>query len=218
MSTAAGLAGTVLWGGFALGLGFGAVAQRSNFCTMGAMSDIVNMNHWGRARMWLLAMAVAIAGAAVLHATGQVNLAHSIYRRGATLPWLSLLLGGTLFGVGMTLAGGCANKNLLRLGGGSLRSLVVLAFMAISAYMTLKGLFGQWRSAWLDPVSIRLEGTALADATLGQALAAATGLGAAQAMGITAAVLSLALLVFVFKDARFPAARRSARSSSPAGT
>ena len=47
----------------------------------------------------------------------------------------------------MTLAAGCANKNLVRLGGGSLRSLVVLVFLAISAYMTLKGLFGQWRAS-----------------------------------------------------------------------
>jgi len=194
---------TVLWGGFALGLAFGAVAQRSNFCTMGAMSDIVNMNHWGRARMWMLAMAVAIAGATALQHFGQVNLAHSIYRRGVSLPWLSLLLGGAVFGVGMTLAGGCANKNLLRLGGGSVRSLVVLLFMAVSAYMTLKGLFGQWRSAWLDPVSIKLEGTPLQDASLGQALTAATGFAAGTSLLAVAAVLVLALLVFVFKDARF---------------
>ncbi|MBL8288832.1 MAG: YeeE/YedE family protein [Rubrivivax sp.] len=195
--------GTVLWGGFAIGAAFGAVAQRSNFCTMGALSDIVNMNHWGRARMWLLAVAVAIAGATALHASGQVNLAQSIYRRGASLPWLSLLVGGTLFGIGMTLAGGCANKNLLRLGGGSVRSLVVLAFMAISAYMTLKGLFGQWRASWLDPVAVRLEGTPLQDATLGQALGALSGLGAASATLAAAAVLVLALVVFCFKDARF---------------
>jgi len=202
-SAATGMAGTVLWGGFALGLVFGAVAQRSNFCTMGAMSDVVNMNHWSRARMWLLAMAVAIAGATALHHLGQVNLAHSIYRRGATLPWLSLLVGGTVFGIGMTLAGGCANKNLLRLGGGSLRSLVVLLFMAVSAYMTLKGLFGQWRTSWLDPVSVRLEGSALQDASLGQALAASTGLAAGTALLVAAGVVVLALLVFVFKDARF---------------
>ena len=56
----------------------------------------------------------------------------------------------------MTLAGGCANKNLMRVGGGSVRSLVVLTFLAISAYMTLKGLFGQWRASWLDPVRIDL--------------------------------------------------------------
>ena len=56
----------------------------------------------------------------------------------------------------MTMASGCTAKNLVRLGGGSLRSLVVLAFLAISAYMTLKGLFGQWRASLLDPVSIDL--------------------------------------------------------------
>jgi uncharacterized membrane protein YedE/YeeE len=203
-AVAASMVDTVLWGGFALGLAFGAVAQRANFCTMGALSDIVNMGHWGRARMWLLAIAVAIAGATALHLSGQVNLAHSIYRRGATLPWLSLLLGGAIFGVGMTLAGGCANRNLLRLGGGSLRSLVVLVFMAVSAYMTLKGLFGQWRSSWLDPVHIRLEGTSLAaDASLGQAVAAATGIGALPATLGVAGVLVLALIIFVFKEARF---------------
>ena len=197
------MAATVLGGGFALGLAFGAIAQRSNFCTMGALSDIVNMSHWSRARMWLLAVAVAITGATLLHASGQVNLAHSIYRRGASLPWLSLLVGGATFGVGMTLAGGCANKNLLRLGGGSLRSLVVLVFMGLAAYMTLKGLFGQWRAAWLDPVAISLEGTPMKDATLGQALALLTGWAAPQATQAVAALLVLALVIFVFKDKRF---------------
>ncbi|MDH4181375.1 MAG: YeeE/YedE family protein, partial [Betaproteobacteria bacterium] len=47
---------------FALAFVFGAVAQRANFCTMGAVSDVVNMGDWRRMRMWLLAMAVAIAG------------------------------------------------------------------------------------------------------------------------------------------------------------
>jgi hypothetical protein len=148
-------------------------------------------------------MAVAMAGAGVLQYLDQVNLAHSIYRRGTSLPWLSLLLGGAVFGVGMTLSGGCVNRNLLRLGGGSLRSLVVLVFMAISAYMTIKGLFGQWRSAWLDPVSLDLQGTAMRDASLGQAVATAAGLDARHAALGVAIVLALALLVFVFKDARF---------------
>lgn len=207
MATPADLAAPVLWGGLVLGIAFGAVAQRANFCTMGALSDIVNMNHWGRARMWLLAVAVAIAGATALHLSGQVNLAHSIYRRSASLPWLALAVGGAMFGIGMTLAGGCANKNLLRLGGGSLRSLVVLVFMGISAYMTLKGLFGQWRVSLLEPVSINLSGGALKDATLGHALAAATGLAAGPAVLTAAALTVLALLVFVFKDARFRANR-----------
>ena len=46
------------------------------------------------------------------------------------------------FGIGMTIAGGCANKNLLRVGGGSLRSLVVLVFLGrrwLAALALLQG-------------------------------------------------------------------------------
>jgi hypothetical protein len=217
MSTAATATAWVLGGGFALGALFGAVAQRANFCTMGALSDIVNMGHWSRARMFLLAAAVAIAGATMLHATGQVDLAQTIYRRGAVLPWLSLLLGGALFGVGMTIAGGCANKNLLRLAGGSVRSGVVLVFMAIAAYMTLKGLFGQWRASGLDPVAIPLAGTAMKDATLAQALAVATGITSRTAVLAVAGVLVAALLVFIFKDARFRANKLQVASGAALG-
>lgn len=192
----------VLWGGFALALAFGAIAAKTNFCTMGAVSDVVNMGHWGRMRMWLLAIAVALIGANVLQIAGLVDLGQSIYRR-PSLSWLSLLVGGTLFGIGMSLAGGCANKNLVRLGGGSVRSLVVLTFLAISSYMTLKGLFGQWRASWLDPVALDLGKFGLQDQGLGALVARATGLPATQALEATVAVAAIALLWVVFKDKRF---------------
>ncbi len=150
MSETADLAAWVVWGGFGLALILGFVAAKTNFCTMGAISDVVNMEHWGRMRMWLLAIAVAMPAPTCSTTSTWSTLTKSIYQR-PSLPWLSLLLGGTLFGIGMTIAGGCANKNLLRVGGGSLRSLVVLVFVAISAYMTLKGLFGQWRSSLSRP-------------------------------------------------------------------
>jgi uncharacterized membrane protein YedE/YeeE len=198
------VASVVVWGGFVLAFIFGAVANRANFCTMGALSDIVTMGHWGRMRMWLLAMAVAIAGATALAYTGQVDLGKAIAQRPA-LTWLSLAVGGLAFGVGMTLGGGCANKNLIRLGGGSVRSLVVLVFMAIAAYMTLKGLFGQWRAAWLDPVAIQLGSSGWKDQSLATAASRLTGSTLQSAQLATAAVLVLGLLAFVFKDRRFRA-------------
>lgn len=200
----ANLAAWVVWGGFALAFVFGAVAQRSNFCTMGAVADIVNMGHWGRMRMWLLAMAVAVAGSTVLARAGLVDLGATIYQR-PVLNWLSLLLGGLLFGVGMSLAGGCANKNLVRLGGGSLRSGVVLVFVGLSAYMTLKGLFGQWRASFLDPVNLNLGAWGWKDQHLATALAKASGLDAGSALVVVAALLALGLAAFAFKDKRFRA-------------
>ena len=193
----------VAWG-FVLAFVFGAVANRSNFCIMGALSDVVTMDHWGRMRMWLLAIAVATLGATLLSVTGQIDLSRSITQR-PTLAWLSLLVGGLSFGVGMTLAGGCANKNLVRMGGGSVRSMVVLVFVAIASYMTLKGLFGQWRASLLDPVAINLAGLGWPDQSLATAVARLTGVSPRAALTGTVAALVLALLIFVFKDKRFRA-------------
>jgi uncharacterized membrane protein YedE/YeeE len=192
----------VVWGGFVLAFIFGAVANKGNFCIMGAISDVVNIGHWGRMRMWLLAVAVAIIGTNLLHYSGQVDLTKSVYQR-PVLPWLSLLLGGALFGVGMTISAGCTNKNLVRLGGGSLRSLVVLVFLAISAYMTLKGLFAQWRSSYLDPVAIDLTTLGLANPGLGTLVAKFTGLPGPTALLATLGGVGVLLLAFVFIDARF---------------
>ena len=194
----------VIWSGFALAFIFGFVANKSNFCVMGALSDVVNIGHWGRLRMWLLAIAVAMLGAGVLTYSGQVDLAKATVQR-PTLAWLSLLVGGLSFGVGMTLSGGCANKNLIRLGGGSVRSLVVLVFLAIAAYMTLKGLFGQWRASLLDPVALNLADYGWKDQSLASAVARLTGVAPERARVGTLAVLVPALLWFVFKDKRFRA-------------
>lgn len=204
MDESVNLAARVVWGGFGLALVLGFVAAKTNFCTMGAISDVVNMEHWGRLRMWLLAIAVAMAGTNLLYYFDLIDLTKSVYQR-PVLPWLSMLLGGTLFGIGMTIAGGCANKNLLRLGGGSVRSLVVLVFLAISAYMTLKGLFGQWRSSYLDPVAIDLSGLGMQGQSLADALARLTGMPAKSALLAVTGVVVIALLIFVFKDKRFRA-------------
>lgn len=192
----------VVWGGFVLAFLFGAVANKTNFCTMGAISDVVNMEHWGRMRMWLLTIAVAVLGTNLLYYFGLIDLSRSVYQR-PVLPWLSLLLGGALFGVGMTIAAGCTNKNLVRVGGGSLRSVVVLTFLAISAYMTLKGLFGQWRASYLDPVAVDLSQWGFTAQGLPHVLAKLTGLPEKTALLVTLGVVGLGLLAFVFKDKRF---------------
>ena len=202
MGGGANLASVVVWSGFGLAVVFGAVAARTNFCTMGAVSDVVNMGSWGRMRMWLLAIAIAIIGATALQALGLVDLSKSIYQR-PTLNWLSFVVGGLLFGVGMTLGSGCANKTLIRIGGGSLRSVVVMVFLGISAYATIKGLFGQWRVSLLDPVSIDLGARGFKGQDLPTLLAGVSGLPQMTALLITAALIAGPLLVFVFKDARF---------------
>jgi len=133
--------------GFFAGLVFGAVANKTNFCTMGAVSDMVLMGETSRFRAWMLAVAVAMAGTQALHLLELIDLTLPAADGGAiylspNLGWPGAILGGVLFGYGMTMAGGCGNKTLVRIGGGNLKSVVVFLIMGITAYMTLRGLIG----------------------------------------------------------------------------
>ncbi len=145
----------VLWLGLALGIAFGALMQRTHFCTMGAVADAVNFGSWGRARMAALAIAVAILGTQSLSALGVIDVSKSLYTSGRFI-WLAYVLGGAMFGFGMVLAGGCGSKTLLRMGSGSLKGVVVFLTMGLAAYMTLRGVLGVVRVNWIEPMSVTL--------------------------------------------------------------
>ena len=198
--TPAQLVQYVTGGAFILAFIFGAVGSRTNFCTMGAVSDWVNMGDLNRMRMWLLAIAVAIIGANGLHLAGLADLSRSLYQT-PNFAWLSYLVGGIVFGVGMTLGSGCGSKTLIRIGGGNLKSVIVLVFLGIAAYMTLKGLFGAFRVAVLEPVSVQFA----TGQDLPSLLAGLTGLDKNIWIGALTAALGGGLLLFVFLGEDFRA-------------
>ncbi|MFZ4757798.1 MAG: YeeE/YedE family protein [Burkholderiaceae bacterium] len=146
---------TVAWATFAIAFVVGLAMSRSNFCTMGAVADIVNMDDWGRMRMWLAAIGIAILGTQALAWAGVIDPAKSIYTAPRLL-WLSHVVGGLMFGFGMVLASGCGTKTLLRAGTGNLKSLVVFVVIGLFAYMTLRGLFAVLRTLTVDRVSVEL--------------------------------------------------------------
>lgn len=150
-----GLAAQLLWAAFALAAVFGAIAQRTRFCTMGAVADIVHMGDWTRMRMWLLAIAVAMIGFNLMVAAGVVQARDSLYA-GPRLIWLSNLVGGLMFGFGMVLGSGCGSKTLVRIGGGSLKSLLVFCVLGLAAYATLRGITAVVRVATVDQVAVAL--------------------------------------------------------------
>jgi len=192
------LASIVVWGAFALAFLFGAVANKTHFCTMGAVSDVVNMGDWNRMRMWLLAIAVATAGASAMHLAGWVDLSKTIYTS-PRFTWLSYIAGGLLFGIGMTLGSGCGSKTLIRIGSGNLKSLVVAIVLAITAYMTLKGILAVFRVAALDSVGATFSGPQ----DLPSLLAPVFGIGKRPALAALGVAIAGGLLAFVFKAREF---------------
>ena len=123
-----------LFGGVILGL----AARLGRFCTLGAIEDMLYQGSSVRMRMWVLAIGTAIIGSFCLIGLGLLDPAQTIYLAFAFNP-LAAVIGGLLFGYGMALAGICGFGTLARLGGGDLRSFVIVLVMGISAYVTLSG-------------------------------------------------------------------------------
>ena len=188
----------VVWSAFALGVVFGLVGNATHFCTMGAVADVVSMGDWNRMRMWLLAMAVAVLGAGAFQAAGWIDVSKSIYTT-PNFTWLSYILGGLLFGAGMTLGSGCGSKTLIRMGTGNLKSFIVFVMLAIFAYMTLRGVLGVFRVFALDPVAVRLP----VQQDLPSLAAAALGTARGTMAAAMALIVGGGLLVFVFMKREF---------------
>jgi len=196
MSAGQETAQLVAWLGFVLSFIFGYVANKTSFCTMGAVSDVVNMGDWGRMRAWLLAIGVAVLGTSLLVHLGYLDISKTYYTRSA-IPWLALLVGGLTFGVGMTLAGGCGQRTLVRLGGGNLKSVVVFMFLGYSALVTMNGIFRAFVDSVLraEPVVINASGL--------QTLPALFGMTEPSAQLMMGGLLAAVLIVFAFLSKEF---------------
>jgi hypothetical protein len=188
----------VLWAAFAISAAFGAIAHRTHFCTMGAISDIVNMGDWTRMRMWGMAVGVAMLAFHAMAALGLVDPTQTIYANGRII-WLSALLGGALFGLGMVLASGCGSKTLVRIGGGSLKGVVVFAVMGIAAFATMRGVTAVLRVGTVDKVAFDIG----SGATLPAWLSAAWGWSLPQAGLGAAVVVGGALVLWALSNADF---------------
>ncbi|UCB55786.1 MAG: YeeE/YedE family protein [Thiotrichales bacterium] len=193
-----------LWSTFFIALIMGVVVNKTNFCTMGAVSDMVNMGDYGRFRAWLLAIAVALLGVSGLEYLGlaEVNTTFPPYRNGL-LVYGENILGGLLFGIGMTFASGCGNKTLIRIGGGNLKSVMVFVIIALIAWYMINPFPGSDQTLfsilfydWIRPISLELAGQQDIGAVI-----SADNPGPIRL--IAGLVIGLGLLAFIFRSADF---------------
>ncbi len=135
-----------LFGGIALGL----AARIGRFCTLGAIEDYLYGKDDARLRMWGIAIGVAIIGAHLAQFFGLFDPAASAYLTRVWSP-AGTIIGGLMFGYGMALSGNCGYGALARLGGGDLRSFMIVIVMGLSAYFVMSGPLAHAR-VWAFPV------------------------------------------------------------------
>jgi len=197
-----------LWSTFVIAFVMGAVVNKTNFCTMGAVSDLVNMNDSSRIRAWILAGTVALIGVLIIEAMGRANLSTSTLPpyRGSEFQWGRYILGGILFGIGMTLASGCGNKTLIRIGGGNIKSILVFIIIAVISYYMVdpfKELPSTWYqtyfASWLGQASISLS----TPQDLGSIIAGWFGSSALTTRLVVGGIIAAIALYIIFRSSDF---------------
>ena len=194
-----------LWGFFVATL-LGALVNKTNFCTMGAVSDWVNMGSTNRMRAWVLAMATAIIAVTILENLQIFSLEYTrTPYRTENFVWMRYILGGLIFGVGMTLASGCANKALIRLGAGNLKSLFVILTAGSFAYlMGRASLYEVVFAPWVETTTVDLSHYSIHEQDLGSFVSALSGVENLDIIRLLSGLfVGLALLVIIFKSTSF---------------
>ncbi len=189
-------------GGLIIGFVFGFIVMRTNFCTMGSISDFMSFGDFRRFRAWLLAAATALVATQLAAAGGAVDVSKSMYV-GANLNWLGHIVGGLMFGYGMVFAGGCASRNLARVGSGDLRSLLTLIVMGLFAYMTIGGLLGPIRAFAEQTTAFNLQSIGASSQSLGSIVASFLPADAVFANIAVATIITAAILIYCFANKDF---------------
>jgi uncharacterized membrane protein YedE/YeeE len=183
--------------GLAAGAVFGFAARRQHFCTMAALE-----RHWYACdsrglRTWVLAAAVALVLTQMLAAAGYADITQSFYLT-SRFGWTGSIIGGLAFGFGMALVGTCGFGALVRTGGGSLRSAVVLMVLGLSALAAQRGLVALGRVRFVDNLALDLSTSG------GQSLGALASSWTGMDLDLpVAALAALALLAWIFGDRGF---------------
>ena len=171
-------------GGVLTGVIFGVLMQRFRFCMVAATANWVLIKDLRQVAAFVAALAIAIAGTQYLEISHWVDISQAGYRN-SQFDWWGVLFGGLLFGIGGTLAGGCATRTVVKFAEGNMQSLVAVISFMVAAAITQYG--------WLE--SIRLKMTAATSINL------TTDAGIASILHVSpilvAAIMVLALLAFL---------------------
>ena len=189
-----------------LGFILGFVVTKTNFCTMGAVSDWVNIGDLSRFKSWMFAAAIAILGVTILEFLSFFDINDSrIPYRNSVLAWPRYIIGGLMFGIGMTYASGCGNKVLIRVGGGNLKSLIVLIVAGVMAYiMTRTDFYGIVFHSWMNPISLDLAQIGILDQSLPTIVSSIFSINNGLYFNLTIGLLvSLTMITLIFKSGKF---------------
>lgn len=138
---------------------YGFLLQKADFCFVASIRDWIIVRDTRILHGVLALIAVSLLGWGIVLSIGAADVSEvwTVPIGGANL------LGGILFGIGMTLAGGCGSGTLYRCGMGYVQFWIVLLF-AILGNLLFAFIYDPWaRDYFIEPMTIVPEGYTLYD-------------------------------------------------------
>ena len=130
--------------GVAVGALFGFAAYQSRFCLRAATVEVAEGQFGPKLAVWLVAFSVALACVQLASFSGVLDVSDA--RQLATTGSISgAIIGGSLFGIGMVLARGCASRLLVLSASGNLRAIVTGLVLTLVAQAALRGVLAPTR-------------------------------------------------------------------------
>lgn len=202
----------VLLAGVLCGGVLGFVARRNFFCTLSALEQYWYADNSTGVRTWAMAGVIAAALTLAAQLTGLADTSGSFYLNPA-FGWLGAIAGGVAFGVGMALVGTCGFGALVRLGGGSLKSLMAVLVLGLTAISAMRGILALSRTGFIDAFHIDL--SFAGNQSMPRIAAALTGLDIE--LPVAAALIAGATWL-IMRDGEFRGNRRALVTALVIGT
>lgn len=138
--------GVLALGGGLIGVLFGALAQRSRFCLRAATLEVAHGSLGSSLAVWLFVFATALISTQLLIVFGLFNTG-TVRQLNNTGSLSGAIIGGLMFGAGMTLTRACASRMLVLSATGNLRALLSGLVFAVVAQASRDGVLSPLRSA-----------------------------------------------------------------------
>ncbi len=117
-----------------VGLLYGFIAQREQFCFSGGIKDFILFKQTKRTASMVMAMIVAIVATQYIGQKYEIDFEDSRYFQ--NINYLFIAFGGVLFGIGMMLSDGCSSRHLIKLVQGEKDSFFILLALGIFSFIT----------------------------------------------------------------------------------
>jgi len=117
-----------------IGILYGIIAQRKQFCFSGGIKDLILFKHTRRTASLIVAITTAIFSTQILSYIYDINLIQTRYY--ININYLFIILGGAMFGYGMMISDGCSSRHLIKFAQKDKESLYILLTLGIFSYIT----------------------------------------------------------------------------------